>query len=98
MTSNLDGTIENVMMTTAPMFIVGRTVVIMTPEGFRNPNTVKNWWYFVNKYQVCWLLNVPTIMSVLLQQPHEEIDLSCFEHSVIVSAPLPLYLQTSFAQ
>ena len=33
------------------MFIAGRTVVIMTPEGFRNSNTVKNWWYFVNKYQ-----------------------------------------------
>lgn len=80
------------------MFIVGRTVVIMTPEGFRNPNTVKNWWYFVNKYQVCWFPTVPTIMSVLLQQPDEEIDLSCFEHAGSGSAPLPLELKTSFAQ
>jgi fatty-acyl-CoA synthase len=78
------------------MFIVGRTVVIMTPEGFRNPNTVKNWWYFVSQYQVCWFPTVPTIMSVLLQQPHEEIDLSCFEYAACGSAPLPLELKLSF--
>lgn len=78
------------------MFIVGRTLVIMTPEGFRNPNTVKNWWFFVNKYQVCWFPTVPTIMSVLLQQPDEEIDLSCFEYAASGSAPLPLELKLSF--
>jgi fatty-acyl-CoA synthase len=78
------------------MFIVGRTVVIMTPEGFRNPNTVKNWWYFVSKYQVCWFPTVPTIMSVLLQQPDENIDLSCFEYAACGSAPLPLELKLSF--
>lgn len=80
------------------MFIVGRTVVIMTPEGFRNPNTVKNWWYFVNKYQVCWFPTVPTIMSVLLQQPDETIDLSCFKYAACGSAPLPIELKLSFAR
>ncbi|ASP47249.1 acyl-CoA synthetase [Cognaticolwellia beringensis] len=80
------------------MFFVGRTVVIMTPEGFRNPNTVKNWWYFVNKYQVCWFPTVPTIISVLLQQPDENIDLKCFEHAACGSAPLPLELKLSFQQ
>ena len=78
------------------MFIVGRTVVIMTPEGFRNTNTVKNWWYFVSKYQVCWFPTVPTIMSILLQQPDEEIDLGCFEYAACGSAPLPLELKLSF--
>ncbi|MFQ3206769.1 MAG: fatty-acyl-CoA synthase [Glaciecola sp.] len=80
------------------MFIVGRTVVIMTPDGFRNPNTVKNWWYFVNKYQVCWFPTVPTIMSVLLRQPEEDINLSCFEHAGSGSAPLPLELKNAFQQ
>jgi fatty-acyl-CoA synthase len=80
------------------MFVVGRTVVIMTPEGFRNPNTVKNWWYFVNKYQVCWFPTVPTIMSVLLQQATEKIDLSCFQYAGSGSAPLPLELKLSFQQ
>ncbi|MBA6293642.1 acyl-CoA synthetase [Colwellia sp. MB3u-70] len=78
------------------MFFVGRQVVIMTPEGFRNPNTVKNWWFFVNKYQVCWFPTVPTIISVLLQQPDEDIDLSCFEHAACGSAPLPIELKLSF--
>jgi fatty-acyl-CoA synthase len=80
------------------MFIVGRTVVIMTPEGFRNPNTVRNWWYFVSKYQVCWFPTVPTIMSVLLRQPDEDIDLSCFEHAGSGSAPLPIELKNAFQQ
>ena len=80
------------------MFIVGRTVVIMTSEGFRNPNTVKNWWYFVNKYQVCWFPTVPTIMSVLLRQPDEKIDISCCEHAGCGSAPLPIELKLSFQQ
>jgi fatty-acyl-CoA synthase len=79
------------------MFIAGRTVVIMTPEGFRNPNTVKNWWYFVNKYQVCWFPTVPTIMAVLLQQEQENIDISCFKYAASGSAPLPLELKSSFA-
>jgi fatty-acyl-CoA synthase len=78
------------------MFFVGRQVVIMTPEGFRNPNTVKNWWFFVHKYQVCWFPTVPTIISVLLQQADEDIDLSCFEHAACGSAPLPLELKLSF--
>ena len=78
------------------MFFVGRQVVIMTPEGFRNPNTVKNWWFFVNKYQVCWFPTVPTIISVLLQQPYEDIDLSCFAHAACGSAPLPMELKLSF--
>lgn len=80
------------------MFIAGRTVVIMTPEGFRNPNTVKNWWFFVNQYQVCWFPTVPTIMSVLLQQPDERIDLSCFKYAASGSAPLPLELKLSFSK
>ncbi|MBA6287377.1 acyl-CoA synthetase [Colwellia sp. MB3u-4] len=78
------------------MFFVGRQVVIMTPEGFRNPNTVKNWWFFVHKYQVCWFPTVPTIISVLLQQADEDIDLSCFEHAACGSAPLPIELKLSF--
>jgi fatty-acyl-CoA synthase len=78
------------------MFFAGRTVVIMTPEGFRNSNTVKNWWYFVSKYQVCWFPTVPTIISVLLQQPNEDIDIECFEHAACGSAPLPLELKLSF--
>jgi fatty-acyl-CoA synthase len=78
------------------MFFVGRQVIIMTPEGFRNPNTVKNWWFFVHKYQVCWFPTVPTIISVLLQQADEDIDLSCFEHAACGSAPLPIELKLSF--
>ncbi|WP_299075101.1 acyl-CoA synthetase [uncultured Paraglaciecola sp.] len=78
------------------MFMVGRAVVIMTPQGFRHPNTVKNWWYFVNKYQVCWFPTVPTIMSVLLQQPDENIDLSCCEYAGCGSAPLPYELKLAF--
>ncbi len=80
------------------IFCAGRTVVIMTPEGFRSQNTVKNWWYFVNKYQVCWFPTVPTIMSVLLQQQDEKIDLTCFEHAACGSAPLPIELKLSFQQ
>tara|TARA_B110000211_G_scaffold235026_1_gene308635 strand:+ start:5657 stop:7504 length:1848 start_codon:yes stop_codon:yes gene_type:complete len=78
------------------MFFAGRTVVIMTPEGFRSPNTVNNWWYFVNKYKVFWFPTVPTIMSVLLQQADEEFDLTCFEHAACGSAPLPIELKLSF--
>ena len=78
------------------IFLAGRTVVVMTPQGFRHPNTVKNWWYFVNKYQVCWFPTVPTIMSVLLQQGAENIDLSCFKYAACGSAPLPHALKLSF--
>lgn len=37
-------------------------------------------------------------MSVLLRQPDEDIDLSCFEHAGSGSAPLPIELKNAFQQ
>lgn len=78
------------------MFIQGRTVVMMTAAGFRHPNVVKNWWYFVEKYQVVFFPTVPTIMSALLNQPSEQYDLSCLKYVGSGSAPLPIELKNAF--
>lgn len=78
------------------MFVQGRTVVMMTAEGFRHPNVVKNWWYFVERYQVIWFPLVPTIMAALLNQPFEKYDLSCFKYAASGSAPLPAELKRAF--
>lgn len=78
------------------MFIQGRTVVMMTADGFRHPNVVKNWWYFVERYQVVFFPTVPTIMTALLNQESECYDLSCLKYVGSGSAPLPVELKKAF--
>lgn len=78
------------------IFAQGRTVVMMTASGFRNPNVVKNWWYFVERYQVVFFPTVPTIMAALLKQESEQYDLSCLKYVGSGSAPLPVALQKAF--
>jgi len=74
-------------------FVQARTVVLMTPDGFRNPNVVKNWWYFVERYQVSQFVAVPTILAALLEVPIANNDIGCLKYISCGSAPLSIALK-----
>ncbi len=80
------------------VFIQGRCVILMTPAGFRNPNVVKNWWFFVEKYQVAWFATVPTIISALLKNPPRNENIDCLKFINSGSAPLPVELKKTCAR
>ncbi len=80
------------------VFIQGRCVVMMTPTGFRNPNVVKNWWHFVEHFQVSWFATVPTILSALLDVPIESNNIDCLQYINSGSAPLSVELKKACAK
>lgn len=76
----------------------GRTTVMMTPDGFRNPNVLKNWWHHAARFKVKAFSSVPTILAALMQVPVGDNDLSCLEDIGSGAAPLPKQLRKEFEQ
>ena len=74
----------------------GRTLVMMTPEGFRNPNVLKNWWHHCSRLYVNAFASVPTILAALMELPSEQYDLSKLEDVGSGAAPLPKRLRKDF--
>lgn len=75
------------------VIIQGRCVILMTATGFRNPNVVANWWYFVSKFKIAWFPTVPTILNALLNVSLEGCDLSNLKYINSGSAHLPVPLK-----
>lgn len=57
-------------------FLWGHTITMLGPEGYRNPNAIRD--FFANAERLKWNIVpvVPAIWSMLLQQPIDEYDLS----------------------
>ncbi|GAB1258749.1 acyl-CoA synthetase [Aurantivibrio plasticivorans] len=74
----------------------GRSILIMTPDGFRNPNVIKLWWHHAARYRIVAFAAVPTILAALLQLPAGDNDLSCLQDVGSGAAPLPKQLRKEF--
>ncbi|MHA1377982.1 MAG: class I adenylate-forming enzyme family protein [Candidatus Helarchaeota archaeon] len=86
-----------------PLFHVNAQIVtIMTPltvgasciltPGF----TAKKHWEIVAKYKASTFSAVPTVLSILLRMPHENLDLSSLEFVICGAAPLPVEVMKEF--
>ncbi|MEX1032982.1 MAG: acyl-CoA synthetase [Cellvibrionaceae bacterium] len=74
----------------------GRTIIIMTPDGFRNRNVLHNWWHHAARFKVKAFASVPTVLSALLQVPRGDNDLSHLEDVGSGASPLPRQLRREF--
>ena len=70
------------------IFACGGHAVYLTPAGFRNKAVVANFWRFVEKYRPTFFMAVPTMVSSLLEQSLENIDLGSLEYIVCGAAPI----------
>ncbi|MCF8466589.1 MAG: acyl-CoA synthetase [Sneathiella sp.] len=52
------------------------TLIIVSPQGFRDPLVIGNYWRLVDKYKITLLGGVPTMLSALLNIPIGEADIS----------------------
>ncbi|MHA1386401.1 MAG: class I adenylate-forming enzyme family protein [Candidatus Helarchaeota archaeon] len=86
-----------------PLFHVNAQIVtVMTPltvgasciltPGF----TAKKHWEIVAKYKASTFSAVPTVLSILLRMPHENLDLSSLEFVICGAAPLPVEVMKEF--
>jgi len=105
----LDMTKETTMMCGLPLFhanaplltglapfSVGGSVVLLSPTGYRDPGTIKNFFKIAERYKVESFMTVPTVLSMLLDVPVEGIDLSRLRYAMCGAAPLSVQVFREF--
>ncbi len=78
------------LVTLMTPFVSGASC-ILTP-GF----SAKTHWDTVAKYKATTFSGVPTILSILLKMPHENLDLSSLEFIICGASPLPVEVMKEF--
>ena len=77
-------------------FSVGGHVVMLSPAGYREPGIMKNFYKIVEKFRPVFFSCVPTVLSVLLDIPVKDADISSLRYVVCGAAPLSVELFNRF--
>ncbi len=86
----------NAVFTGLSAWMCGGEVLLATPQGYRTPEVMKNFWPLVEKYRVTLFSAVPTILTGLLNFPTTGFDLSSLKFAVCGAAPLATELARQF--
>jgi fatty-acyl-CoA synthase len=99
---------QDVMICPLPMFHVlaaypifmsclmsGAEMVMPTPQGYRGPGVMKNFWKLVARHQATFLITVPTAAARLMQEP-VDADVSTLRLAISGSAAMPVELFERF--
>jgi len=81
--------VNGVMVTGLSNFLCGAAVVVATPQGYRNPNLLQNFWKLIQRYRVNYFSAVPTIYTALLDIPVGESDVGSLRYAICGAAPMP---------
>ncbi|WP_208349338.1 acyl-CoA synthetase [Pseudaestuariivita rosea] len=73
----------------------GAHVVFPTPQGYRGEGVIDNFWKLIERWQVTFMITVPTAISALMQKP-VNADVSTLQTAFSGSAPLPVELFKRF--
>lgn len=74
----------------------GAHVVLGTPQGYRAPGLVANFWHLAEHYRFMSFSGVPTVYAALLQHPPKGQDISSLRYGICGAAPMPLELFQRF--
>lgn len=77
-------------------FSIGAQVVLLSARGYRDPEVMKNFYKIVEHYRAVTFSSVPTILSVLLDTPKGDADISSLRYLVCGAAPLSVELFKRF--
>ncbi|MDA1101332.1 MAG: acyl-CoA synthetase [Proteobacteria bacterium] len=67
----------------------GTTLVVLAPNGYRDPSTVRDMWRLIHQHRITILGTVPTVFGALLNIPIGNADISSIRHGFTGGAPLP---------
>ncbi len=73
----------------------GAHVVFPTPQGYRGEGVFDNFWKLIERWQITFMITVPTAISALMQRP-VDADISSIKTAFSGSAPLPVELFKRF--
>ncbi len=79
-------------------FSLGAHVVIMSPRGYRDPTVVENFWNIIDRFKATAFPAVPTLISMLLEVPKGDADISSLKFVVCGAAPLSVELAHRFEE
>ncbi len=77
-------------------FSIGAHVVLLGVMGYRDPTVMQNFYKIVEHYQAVTFSSVPTVLSVLLDIPKGDADISSLRYAVCGAAPLSVELFKRF--
>ncbi|TCP96391.1 fatty-acyl-CoA synthase [Sphingomonas sp. PP-F2F-A104-K0414] len=88
--------VNAVMVTGLVPFLIGASVLIATPLGFRAPGLVSNFWEIVAYHRITCFSAVPTLLAALLEHSSDEHDISSLRFAICGAAPLSAELLHRF--
>ena len=88
--------VNGTVVTGAFPFSIGAHVVLMSPTGYRDPGVIQNFYKIVDHYKAVSFSCVPTVLSVLLDVPKGDTDISSLRFAICGAAPLSVELFKRF--
>ncbi|MBL4908109.1 MAG: AMP-binding protein, partial [Sneathiella sp.] len=70
--------------------LVGASLIIPSPQGFRDPLVIGNYWRLVDKYKISILGAVPTMLSALINIPVGDADISSLRSGLTGGSAAPV--------
>jgi fatty-acyl-CoA synthase len=72
------------------MLAGGGSLVVLSPSGWRNPNSVRNIWGLVARFKVEALSSVPTVLAATLAVPPGDADISSLKYAAGGGSAIPV--------
>ncbi len=79
-------------------FSRGAGVVLLSPRGYRDPSIMENFYKIVERFHAVSFSCVPTVLSVLLNIPKGDADISSLRFAICGAAPLSVELFKRFEE
>jgi fatty-acyl-CoA synthase len=88
--------VNGTTVTGSTPFSIGAHVVLLGPRGYRDPSVMQNFYKIVDRYKAVTFSSVPTVLSVLLDIPKGDTDISSLRYAICGAAPLSVELFKRF--
>jgi len=88
--------VNGTTVTGSTPFSIGAHVVLLGPRGYRDPSVMQNFYNIVDHYKAVTFSSVPTVLSVLLDIPKGNADISSLRYAICGAAPLSVELFKRF--
>jgi fatty-acyl-CoA synthase len=80
--------VNGAIVTGLAAFHAGWEVVLLTPQGYRGPGVLANFWQLVERFRATSFSGVPTIFATLANLPRNGADISSLRQAFCGAAPL----------
>ncbi len=90
--------VNGTTVTGSTPFSIGAHVVLLGPQGYRDSSVMQNFYKIVDHYKAVTFSSVPTVLSVLLDIPKGDADISSLRYAICGAAPLSVVLFKRFEE